>query len=602
MYDGLRTFSHLGVLSVLSDGQYEQSYRMAMLDMDNIREKWISTLRHCHELREEISCASLFGKSLERAIIEGRPFKFFEECNRAKGYNPGSLAQIACEMLFNPDGTRRLDIDSYIQAYSYRFLRQISLAFSKVETIEPATGDEIQDFVKRVMRSPDLYALYANPYSEFRQVVTIARILLRRVLLSDDREDLAATLRQWNDNPYGLHGPGAVSGGEIGQEKWRLSLHPRLPKGIVDGQTNVLSMVMPSDGEEFCSRLALVPKDINRNRLICIEPKELMFAQQGLMKVLTELIECHPLTRDSITFHDQEGQFWRSRQKRFSTIDLVDASDLLSMKLLKLLLPKKVAALLLRFRSSAIELPDGHILRGHQTAFTMGNALCFPVETLIFWALSTAACIADDLRVNNCCLGDVVDFDKLIGRYRCYVFGDDIIVPEHCFDAVIEALQQAGLVVNRKKSCGPRTPVRESCGSYWWESHDVRIVRFTTHLVDDHDHAFAVWQDCQTFASYGFPNVAEALLDLVQDVIPNCKFDSVSIRSSFSKGSIRWNAKLQRLEARVVVPRGIDKREKLPGDVGLYAYFTGQATTPVLAGRTRRPVARWVPISELPRI
>jgi len=599
MYDGLRTFSHLGVLS---DGFYSETYSVATSDLEHIREKWITQGRTCDELRDEISCAAIFGKSLERAIIENRPFIFYDECNKARGYNPGSLAQIACEMLFNPEGFRRKDVDSYVQAYSYRFLRQISLAFSKVETIQPATGDEVEAFVTRVMRSPDLYAMYANPLVGFRQVVTIARILLRRVLLSDDGSELAATLHQWTEDPYGLHGPGAVSGGEVGREKWDLELHPRIPEGIADGQIDALSTVYPSAGGELTSRLALVPKDIKRNRLICIEPKELMFAQQGLMKALCTLLESHPLTRDSICFHDQDQQFWRSRQDRFSTIDLEDASDLVSMKLLKLLLPKKVAALLLRFRSSAIELPDGRILRGHQTAFTMGNALCFPTETLIFWALATAACIADDLRVNELDSVDVVDFDKLSGRYRCYVFGDDIIAPVHRFEAVIEALQQAGLVVNRKKSCGPWTPVRESCGSYWWGNHDVRIVRFTTHLVDNHDHAFAVWQYCQTFSAYGFPNVAEALLDLVKDVIPNCKFDPESIRSCLGSGHMRWNAKLQRLEARVVVPRGVDRRERLPGDVSLYAYFTGQATQTVLAGRTRRPVARWVPLSELPRI
>jgi len=597
MQDCLRTFSHLGVLS---DGFYSKSFSDAQDDIASVIQKWVAEPRDEVTLREEILASSIFGKSLERAVIEGLPFCFYAECNRARGWIPGSLAQLACELLFNVDGTLRTDVDSYIQAFSFRYLRQLSLAFSKVETIEPVVGDEITGFVHRVMRSPDLYAMYANPFLEFRKVITVARMLLRDVLM--DGSEMTASLHQWNESPFGRHGPGAVQGGEVGREKWRLSLNPRVPTGIYEGQTGMLSSIMPDNGDELMSRLCLVPKDIKRNRLICIEPKELMFAQQGLMKVLIELIERHPLTRESICFHDQSYQFWLSRRKGKATIDLEDASDLVSIKLLKLLLPKKVAALLLRYRSSAIELPDGHVLRAHQTAFTMGNALCFPVETLIFWALSTAACVVDDARVYDLDARRVVNLQASADRYRCHVFGDDIIIPERYFEAVIVALHQAGLVVNRKKSCGPLTRVRESCGSYWWDNHDVRIVRFTTHRCDDPNHAYIVWKYCQTFASYGFENVAAALLGLVKDVIPNCEFDPVSIRVGLGNGSMRWNRTLQRLEAKVPVPKGIDKREVLSGDIGLYAYFTQQATHPVLTRGVQCTKLRWVPISELPRI
>ena len=94
----------------------------------------------------------------------------------------------------------------------------------------------------------------------------------------------------------------------------------------------------------------------------------------------------------------------------------------------------------------------------------MGSALCFPVESLTFWAIA---------------VGSIWNLtqDQLVARQSVYVYGDDIIIDSKYTKLVIEALESVDLVVNRSKSFLGEHPFRESCGIEAWLGHDVTPLR-----------------------------------------------------------------------------------------------------------------------------
>jgi len=141
-----------------------------------------------------------------------------------------------------------------------------------------------------------------------------------------------------------------------------------------------------------------------------------------------------------------------SRDGDVATIDLVSASDMKAIELVFHLLPLDWATFLARGRS-------GHVTyKGHRLTLekfsSMGNGFTFPLESLIFWALTTAVCGTDD--------PDVVS-----------VFGDDIICPSDRFEEVIEILRICGFEANRKKSFAWGL-FRESCGKDYYRGIDIR--------------------------------------------------------------------------------------------------------------------------------
>ena len=83
----------------------------------------------------------------------------------------------------------------------------------------------------------------------------------------------------------------------------------------------------------------------------------------------------------------------------------------------------------------------------------MGNGFTFPLETLIFWALTASACEGDVDSVS--------------------VYGDDIICPRERADDVIDTLTMCGFKINLEKSF-VEGPFRESCGCDYYKGIDIR--------------------------------------------------------------------------------------------------------------------------------
>lgn len=468
-------------------------------------------------------------------------------------------------------------------AGSVFFLRQFYLAFSKVSDIDciAQESDEWASFEARITSSPVI-----RMSSELAQN---ARNLLALVLCPSG--DMHPKLVEWLDNPVGFHGPGAVAGKEKGRGKWYFNEIPGQRPDIFDGQTTSIRGFVKA---EPVSRATMVPKDFRKHRIICIEPKEFMFEQQGLWNTIAKIVAESPLTRSMISFEKQELSQTMCRSfSRFSTIDLSDASDLLSKDLARILLDPAIFKLLSASRSRQVEV-NGHRVAA-TSLFTMGNALCFPIETLIFWALSNAAILCQDgVTIRKNCDPSIAS--KLLGGVR--VFGDDIIIRREYFHTVIDALQQAGLKPNLSKCCH-KSLVREACGAWWYAKVDCRVVRLSkansTSLTD--------WcggiEQAKAFAANGLNHVARVLLDHLNDVwpVPYGYYGLPGRRDEVDRRKVRWNRRLQRLEFECPVLTGTTI-QPVPGERGLYAYFTGSATSASITRSLNKTKICWVSLTK----
>jgi hypothetical protein len=134
------------------------------------------------------------------------------------------------------------------------------------------------------------------------------------------------------------------------------------------------------------------------------------------------------------------------------TIDLSSASDTVARALVKLLLPPCWYDVLDSLRSPMTEV-DGTWVRLEKFS-SMGNGFTFELETLIFWAISSAV---------------QAEHDEL----NVHVYGDDIIIPSVSFDNVKYALEFFGFSLNKEKSF-KEGAFRESCGSDYFNGVAVR--------------------------------------------------------------------------------------------------------------------------------
>lgn len=137
----------------------------------------------------------------------------------------------------------------------------------------------------------------------------------------------------------------------------------------------------------------------------------------------------------------------------FVTIDLANASNSMSTRVVKYLLPPDWFIFLDAIRSPSYEL-EGDVKR-YEMFCSMGNGFCFPLETLIFASIVNA--------VQTVCNHKT--------PFR--VYGDDIICDNSIALYVIEVLKYIGFSTNNKKTF-VHGPFRESCGADWYSGINVR--------------------------------------------------------------------------------------------------------------------------------
>ena len=220
------------------------------------------------------------------------------------------------------------------------------------------------------------------------------------------------------------------------------------------GLLHVLSHAADLGWDTCPSRGIFVNKDSRGPRYISAEPKEHMWLQQALGRSLMRHCEANPYTAGHINFTDQQvnGQLAlnSSSSGEFATVDLEDASDRVSLAVVRLLFPSNVVRLLEACRSNSAVLPDGTRVDLKKFA-PMGSACCFPTESIVFYLLSVA------------CLSYLRGWDFLKASEHVYVYGDDIIIPTWACTTLYEVFPEFCLRINENKSYS-KGPFRESCG------------------------------------------------------------------------------------------------------------------------------------------
>jgi len=510
-----------------------------------------------HEGTEFVSKSlPLLGKACEASLVSGEPFQVpttFALHWRSK--LPSFMYNYFVQ-LFDDSGSPR-DATSG-QAYAYWVVRQVCLAYSKATDIPSRMTEEeaIKSFSSRITEEPVITAP--------SWLLNRARRLIQAVVM--DGDSLNPSLAQWDTDPYGRHGPGAVAQKETGLSKWNF--------GAVEGLNKLLykfnDLSLPPKGKATpIARVVCVPKDFKSLRTICVEPKEFQFGQQGLWTVLRYIIHQHPLTRRSINFDDQTLNMRACKDPNVATIDLKDASDRVSLKLCRLLFPKEFFRLVTRYRSRGLSV-NGQVLKPTCYA-SMGSALCFPIETLVFWAIARAS-IHPETR-----------------NKTLRVFGDDIVCPKEDARFIIKALESCGLVVNKLKTCID-TPIRESCGAYFYKEVDVRVVRFQNSRCESVPAWTALISNCQQLFDHQLSRTSYAMLLHLKDYwhVPFGFFGLPKSPDGYSCQS-RWNADLQRTEWRLpcLVQTEREKGRVRDSRALLYAWLIGNSTKPRLHGPAR---------------
>ena len=376
------------------------------------------------------------------------------------------------------------------------------------------------------------------------------------------------------------HGPGAVATGEKPWEKMNFQrYYQRLadvfpyeehfflsPTHLVDHLHDFLQW---TELETAWSKVVLVPKDSRGPRLIAMEPLELQWIQQGVKAKMYRWIENHRLTAGHVNFEDQTINqrlaLLGSIEGEFATLDMKDASDSVSLGLVETLFGNipgsDLLPALLASRSCHTELPDGRTLKLKKFA-PMGSAVCFPVEAIVFWALTCAL-------LHRAC-----GMPLTLAVKSVYVYGDDIIVPSWCAERVMEGFPHFDLHFNVQKSFSTGR-FRESCGVDAFAGEDVTPLKIR-HLppkTKTDGQSLTSWVSySNTLWMKGFYSAAKYCESLIADVFTGIPYGNVKLqgypcpvylcRAGWPTNAhlrYRINKRLQRREMLVWTTQSVDE-------------------------------------------
>jgi hypothetical protein len=153
-----------------------------------------------------------------------------------------------------------------------------------------------------------------------------------------------------------------------------------------------------------------------------------------------------------------------------ATLDLSEASDRVSNQLVQILTSgyTHLSDAVQSCRSLRADVP-GHGIIPLTKFASMGSALCFPIEAMVFLTI-----VFMGIERAHGTKFHEQTIKSYHGRVR--IFGDDIIVPKEYARSVSESLELFGLKVNRHKSFWNGN-FRESCGKDYFRGRDVTTVK-----------------------------------------------------------------------------------------------------------------------------
>ena len=403
-----------------------------------------------------------FGQDFERSLDQGHlASESFLGFKRLKGSPVPAFLSGLLSLIFDAGTGNLLEVPD-VNAIFY--IRQICYMYKKV--LLPCTNKRTEEAYVRYTECEkevitDLQQIDPNRLQSFR----MASALL-----------WSTSLGTVNQMVIGMelvprHGPGATAERISGNRKfeirqWHERLEPFFPAssftipnlGFVE-QLESMSFLEP--GAETPVRVITVPKTLKTPRIIAIEPVCMQYTQQSILHPLVACLEKSELTSGFLNFTDQTVNqrlaLSSSSTKSLATLDMKDASDRVSVKLVECMLETvpDFRDAILACRSTTADVPGRGVIPLSKFA-SMGSALCFPIESMVFYTICLMAIMQD--------LGypwTLKSLKRVIGSV--HVYGDDIIVPVTHVQTVMRELEAFGLLVNRRKSFWTGK-FRESCG------------------------------------------------------------------------------------------------------------------------------------------
>ena len=297
-----------------------------------------------------------------------------------------------------------------------------------------------------------------------------------------------------------------------------LAMHPRLSyaffrdrpgRSSENGFSSVLRRMKWGASSLATCRQKFVPKDMTKSRTIAMEPNTFMYFQQEVLRWMVQAFRDGPISQ-FVRLEDQSrnrsaavhGSIYGS----VDTIDLSSASDSVHKDLVKGIFPPDYLFYLFATRTSKVEIYDGSEVRELCKFASMGSAVCFPVECVVF----TAVCILAAMRYRaregswyNPKSHEAVlsfidrEFHKTWDSTTPFtwrfelpaIYGDDICVDTRLTPDVTSILTSLGFSVNTAKSFVGSQKFRESCGVFAFDGDDVtpflfRLPHLTKGEVD----------------------------------------------------------------------------------------------------------------------
>lgn len=404
------------------------------------------------------------------------------------------------------------------------------------------------------------------------------------------------------DSLIGQHGPGAVADLRSGGDKysfptWSRRLervfprdHHDLPNvGLAQEQDTCLGRVVEGQlSDDKPSKLIAVPKTVDKPRLIASEPTSNQFIQGALRKYFLEAI-ARTVLRECVSIHDQRPSqqyaALASKDSRFSTVDLKDASDRLTCWTVERAFRRNLPLLdaLSACRSSTIKAEDyGVKLAKLRKYAPQGNATVFPIQSIIYALFSIAAVMVSAPRETHYYHGSFASRLRKAAR-TVRVFGDDICLPTHALPMLSMILESCQLKVNGQKS-HYQGNFAEACGFDGFRGRDITpaYLRHIGAQVNPEEIVSLV-EVSNNFYAKGLHAVANTIAGWIperyQQLIPVTKSDGFPIKFISYTGELfhqrkRWSEHLHRYELSVLSLRSKVTRVQRDSWVSLTQYFT----------------------------
>jgi hypothetical protein len=339
------------------------------------------------------------------------------------------------------------------QVQALHKLLQLTMVFYKVE--RTASDDVVQSVVEKFLNlQPRLAKLEQEWDENDRQFLSRVKRRIGSIIGDLDLREITPR-----------HGPGAVFGSAKPHEKWQ-----PFPYYEAIEQVYPCSEYQYASASHLCDqglpirerigeplvRITTVPKNADTVRMIAVEERYPQFIKLGQMDSLYSHVRKSHIGK-YVNFLDQtinhEAARLGSIDRSLATLDLEAASDTVSLSLVKRVIPRALLRYILPLRASQARWKGQTYPL--QTFATMGSALCFPIEALVFWGICAEVCKSNAI----------------------IVFGDDIILPSNLMEEVVGHLERFGMTVSRRKTYSLGL-FRESCGEDFYHGIPVSVSKW----------------------------------------------------------------------------------------------------------------------------